>query len=325
MATLEITTLIGCPLRCTFCPQSSLVKNYKEPTQNVYNNPKKRKMSFHMFKECIDKLPPHVRIDFSGMSEPFENSECMDFINYALTKQNKVAIYTTLSGISKKNTDELVKLLKNNRFHEFVIHLPDDTGNMRGFKLNEDYLYALEKLVPVSKKTMTMSKDAKIDPELLKKIKGLKKNKSLLKKLPKDSFIGWTRAGSLNKEQIGEQELVPDVEWKCGITCASTPFYDHNVLLPDGRVVICCMDYSLQHVIGNLEKQSYYELFQGEEHKRVTLSNMSTDPEMKKNSICTNCQNVTCWENKNGVWKKDPIHKEFFNLIKNKMKSLLLH
>ena len=118
---------------------------------------------------------------------------------------------------------------------------------------------------------------------------------------------------------------MPDVEWKCGITCASTPFYDHNVLLPDGRVVICCMDYSLQHVIGNLEKQSYYELFQGEEHKRVTLSNMSTDPEMKKNSICTNCQNVTCWENKNGVWKKDPIHKEFFNLIKNKMKSLLLH
>jgi adenine C2-methylase RlmN of 23S rRNA A2503 and tRNA A37 len=28
MPTLEITTLIGCPMRCTFCPQDKLAANY---------------------------------------------------------------------------------------------------------------------------------------------------------------------------------------------------------------------------------------------------------------------------------------------------------
>ena len=34
-----------------------------------------------------------------------------------------------------------------------------------------------------------------------------------------------------------------------------------NVLLPDGSVALCCMDWGLEHVLGNLLDQEYDELF----------------------------------------------------------------
>ena len=76
MSALEITTLIGCPLACTFCPQDALSRSYGTSS---------RMMSLDTFKKCIDKIPPHVRIDFSGMSEPFVNPNCIDFIKLTLT------------------------------------------------------------------------------------------------------------------------------------------------------------------------------------------------------------------------------------------------
>lgn len=35
MASLEITTLLGCSLNCTFCPQDKLKKNYKDDTSKI--------------------------------------------------------------------------------------------------------------------------------------------------------------------------------------------------------------------------------------------------------------------------------------------------
>ena len=69
MSSLEITTLIGCPLACTFCPQDSLAQSYGTGNE--------RMLTLDKFKQIITKLPPHVRIDFSGMAEPFVNPQCI--------------------------------------------------------------------------------------------------------------------------------------------------------------------------------------------------------------------------------------------------------
>lgn len=45
------------------------------------------------------------------------------------------------------------------------------------------------------------------------------------------------------------------------VSCGFTPFYDHNVLLPNGDLVICCMDYSIKHKIGNLIEGDCFSLF----------------------------------------------------------------
>jgi hypothetical protein len=47
--------------------------------------------------------------------------------------------------------------------------------------------------------------------------------------------------------------------------------YNHNVLLPNGDVVLCCMDYGLKHRLGNLLINKYEDLFKSENY--ITLMN----------------------------------------------------
>jgi adenine C2-methylase RlmN of 23S rRNA A2503 and tRNA A37 len=70
---LEITTRIGCRVNCKFCPQKKLLDHYKENSHNIIQ---KNVLSFKNFKKCIDKVPSSVRIDFSGMAEPWLNKDC---------------------------------------------------------------------------------------------------------------------------------------------------------------------------------------------------------------------------------------------------------
>jgi radical SAM protein with 4Fe4S-binding SPASM domain len=76
-----------------------------------------------------------------------------------------------------------------------------------------------------------------------------------------DEWLGHTRAGELNESQIGRQEVEATPRHEGAVTCSYTPFYDQNVVLPNGDVYLCCMDYSLKHRMGNLFEQDYYSLF----------------------------------------------------------------
>jgi hypothetical protein len=45
--------------------------------------------------------------------------------------------------------------------------------------------------------------------------------------------------------------------------------FRQSVLLPNGDVVLCCMDYGLKHVLGNLITSSYEDLFLSEEFQKI--------------------------------------------------------
>jgi len=54
------------------------------------------------------------------------------------------------------------------------------------------------------------------------------------------------------------------------IKCSACgPKLDHNVLLPNGNVALCCMIYDLKHIVGNLLTGTYDSLFESEEYKKV--------------------------------------------------------
>ena len=44
---------------------------------------------------------------------------------------------------------------------------------------------------------------------------------------------------------------------------------NENVLLPNADVILCCMDFKLKHVLGNLLDSDYTSLFQGEGFSKV--------------------------------------------------------
>src|SRR5258708_36868301 len=103
MATLEITTMIGCPLMCTFCPQDRLKASYGKDSDKY--------MSLETFTVILDKVPSDVRLDFSGMAEPWAHPDATKMLEMALQRGRRVAIYTTLYGMSVEDSIYITETL----------------------------------------------------------------------------------------------------------------------------------------------------------------------------------------------------------------------
>ena len=270
---MELTTMIGCPLMCTFCPQDNLRDNYGTDTK--YMQPMD-------LMTILAKLPKNTRIDFSGMAEPWANPEATTMLEMVLYLGFNVAIYTTLYGMT--DPERVKKAIEShpNQIEVIMLHLPDANKNMKGWKMSDEWMKALQVMaslqVPCGIGAMTMDGSGLVAPEL----------QGIVGRLA--GWKGHTRADSLPVEQIGNQDIHITPRHEFALTCRSTPFFDRNVLLPNGDVVLCCMDYNLKHVIGNLLKQTYEEIFASE--KLAEIIAINEKPEFDKCSICKSCDNV---------------------------------
>ena len=81
------------------------------------------------------------------------------------------------------------------------------------------------------------------------------------------SYQMWDRAGNLSREALLKPDLKPlehrwnRVEHTDGPrTCGCVEHLYHNVLLPNGDVSLCCMDYGLDNILGNLDSQTWEEI-----------------------------------------------------------------
>jgi len=268
MPTLEITTNIGCPLMCAYCPQAKLKTSYGK---NM------KWLSFTDFVAILAKVPRYVRIDFSGMSEPWINSECTAMLRHALRRGYNVALYTTLVGLT--DPDDVIGLLRGHREQVecVVIHLPDDQGNMLGFIPTGQYDRALKAFIAFDAEGGTkwfrwMAMGAAVSRNDVATTM---------------EWIANDRAGSLSGERV------EPVQHETPVSCSFTPFYDQNVLLPNGDVVLCCMDYELKHKIGNLLTDDYFALFASPEMGRLRAENTKCGGD---GSICKRCVRATRYE-----------------------------
>ena len=322
MAVLEITTVIGCPLMCTFCPQDALVKSYRGSSGG-------KQMSLETFETILDKVPAHVQLDFSGMSEPWANPAATQMVELALQRGRRIAIFTTLSGMSVEDSVYLTEKLipqYEEQIIKICLHMPDSKMNMRGYKEGSpEYREVLQNFLklkesgayPAKKfRIMTMDRSGHVHSDL----------QDLLPELA--GWNGHSRAGSLNPKLAEKTGAFPPAHNEFPLLCASTPFYDHNVLLPNGDVVLCCMDYALKHVIGNLLTMDYWSLFTSEEMNRLRLENQKS--EFSKCSICKQCGNVLKYDSehnkigKNGQGESTKVHfKDVVGYFKRKARSLV--
>lgn len=270
---MELTTMIGCPLMCTFCPQDNLRTEYGNNTK--YMQPMD-------LMTVLAKLPKNTRIDFSGMSEPWANPACTTMLEMVLYMGFKVAIYTTLYGMTDPEKVRQALEQHPDQVEVIMLHLPDANGNMKGWKNNDEWQKAAAIItntkVPCGIGAMTMDKNGIVHPDLQPMVGQLA------------GWVGHTRADSLDVNQIQNQAISITPHNTFPLTCASTPFFDRNVLLPNGDVVLCCMDYNLKHVIGNLLTQTYDEMMQGE--KLAEIIKMNEALGFTKCSICKSCDNV---------------------------------
>lgn len=248
MAQLEITTHIGCPMQCVDCPQPLLFSKYKG----------KRTLDFEDYKMVIDKLPQSIQIVFSGLCECFTNPRCADMILYAYEKGHSLMLYTTLQGATQEDYEKL----KHVKYAVVTIHLPD-CENRSTFRITDEYLNVLSKW-----ECNNYSCHGKLDERVIPYMKRGK------------NFITYMhdRAGNL---ETGQHFYIPS---NMNTVCAKTHTnLNENVLLPDGTVIMCCMDYGMTGVFGNLFTQSYDEIISSEAAQQMREN-------MKHNDcICKHC------------------------------------
>ena len=255
MGRLEITTHIGCPLDCLDCPQKLLRSKYQGKTM----------MDFEEYKKAIDKVPIETRIDFSGMCEPFVNPHCADMILYAAEKGHPLALYTTLQGATEQDYERL----KDVQYEVVTIHIPDKFRRSH-FVITDEYLELLSKW-PCDNYSCHGVLDEQIMPKLLP-------NKGLITYMH-------DRAGNV------ECQLHNVIQSSQSVICCQCGIdLNHNVLLPNGQVLICCMDYGMTEVFGNLFEQSYDEILNSDVAKKARLKMYNQDCLCKK---CTNARAVS--------------------------------
>ena len=248
--TLEITTIFPCVNRCRYCPQDKWRKAYSG----------KSRLTYAEFRDILKKIPKNVRLDFSGFSEPFANRETSLMMRHAFEQGYQVALFTTLVGLRQKDLD----VLKGVHIYPCAIHLPDDTN----FKVNEDRWLELFRLftrhIPYDEAVYHLG-------DISEKIKNEVKK---IRVRP-----------TFSRSNNADPEVVENYPRQKGIISCSTSGnkFNQNVLMPNGDVYLCCMDWSLQHKLGNLFEQSYEELHKSETYKKIGLS-------MQDESIETICR-----------------------------------
>jgi FkbM family methyltransferase len=230
---LEITTSIpknGCVVNCTFCPQEVLKGAYIG----------ERVLSLANFKKLVNKVPTEVTIVFAGFTEPFQNKECADMIVYAHDKGHQVSVFTTAVGMKVEDVEKIKHIPFYSNQGGFVLHLPDKEGYAGHKPDNMKVLFRLKDNNIHGFSTATMGT---LHPEIA----------HLFPNTHRQAM--WNRAGNLESDSVNKAEV------KTGLTtCNCFEKLYHNVLLPDGSITLCCMDYGLRHILGNLHSQEYNDI-----------------------------------------------------------------
>lgn len=252
---MEITPKAGCSVHCRYCPQDVFLKQY-------FSKDRQTEMTLEEFRGYLDKLPQDTLIDFAGFVEPFLAKDGVKMVQYAHASGHEVRLFTTLVGLDIESFHEIEDI----PFKLVVLHLPDVHGYAH-IPVAEDYLELLRYVVAKKRPNGEPFVDlANCQDEPDPRVTDI---------IGHQIQISWElidRAGNLGDEELRHGGLGQVGEADACYCERSLPLC-HNVLLPSGDVVLCCNDFGMRHVLGNLKQQTYEEIMQGEElmHIRKAL------------------------------------------------------
>jgi hypothetical protein len=303
---IEITTQIGCANNCIYCPQKILLENYYK-----YDKNRIKSLSLTSFNKLLNKIPEYMTIDFGGMCEPFGNPHTMEMILLANERHRKISIFTTLRGLNIENLSILSKI----HLSAFVVHCPDKDQYMHLIP-DEKYI----KLVKFIKKNIKNASFVTYGRpyEKITKITGSEFQSAI-----------HLRAGLLNTEEMpdcfeiqapvvqADESIICNVALQCDPLPIRPTRIEYPVLLPDGTMLLCCMDYEQKYVLGNLFKQSWEEIYEGDAMQMIEKAMRN---EICDNVLCRNCSFATPYDEYGWkIFKKIGIYGSFKFLRKKNL------
>lgn len=227
------------------------------------------------FAAFLETVPPSVDVHFSGFAEPWHNPYCTRMVEHAVARGHSVALFTTTDGMNDDDIERIARL----RLKRIVVHLPDAFSEMR---LDPDDAY--------------VERISRIEARMEGRIEYLTLG------LPHPAFSGLDRrrysvsmriqdrAGNLSIEErtIGTAFPADEISSRLSgrpLRCRKDRMTS-NVLLPNGELFACAMDYGLEHPLGNLGQQTYAEILAGKANVEFLRRLCDAPHEL----ICSRCE-----------------------------------
>lgn len=278
---IEISVRSSCGKMCDYCPQDRYINAYKHLSKS-----ENKSLTLEMMRLLVVNIPVSTQIRWTGFTEPFDFSEFPDIVAYLNDLGYEQVISTTLLGPYKSQSFfiENLAIFK----YGITLHLPDQEGLMKG-RFNDVYAEYVENVLRRLRDENIKYEVFLIGDDLHNSVKGIVEKHVKDSKNPNSSFVKAkylnTRVGAIDASLFRLRSS--DAIKKDGVKyhCAYRRL-NQGVLLPNGSVALCCQDYGLELVLGNLKEASLTALY----------STIEDDPEMReqfesgKLAPCVRCE-----------------------------------
>ncbi len=289
---ISIEPTTSCNLRCPECPSG--LRSFSRPTGMLHQE---------LFESVINQLAPTLSyLIFYFQGEPYLHSSFLDMVRFASTKK----IYTATSTNAHFLSDEAARQTVESGLDRLIISIDGVTQETYesyriGGKLDK-VITGAETIVHWKRKLKSktphvifqflvvkpnehqidnvyrLAKEIGVDEVVLKtaQIYDYKNGSELIPSIEKYSRY---KKGSNGTYSIKNQLL--DHCWKMWHSC---------VITWDGKVVPCCFDKDAHFILGNLNQNSFEEIWKGEKYREFRGSLLRSREEIE---ICKNCTEGT--------------------------------
>lgn len=286
---ISIEPTTSCNLRCPECPSG--LRSFTRPTGMLKPE---------LFQSTIDQLASRLSyLTFYFQGEPYLHPQFLDLVSYASRKRIYTATSTNAHYLNDKNAEATVK----SGLDRLIISIDGTTQ-----ETYESYRIggSLEKVIEGTKNIVRWKRELKsTTPHVIFQFLVVKPNEHQIDEVNKLGRELGVDEVAFKTAQIYDyqqgSDLIPTIDrysrykknndgtyqiknellnhcWKMWHSC---------VITWDGKVVPCCFDKDAHYVLGNLNHQSFEEIWRGQKYNdfRASLLRSRTEIEMCKN--CT--------------------------------------
>ena len=287
----------SCNLRCPECPSG--LRAFTRPTGMLNND---------FFSRTINDLHKDLLyLIFYFQGEPYLNPDFLKMVQFAHQK----GIYTATSTNAHYLTDEKARETVESGLDRLIISIDGTTQDVY-----EQYRVGgqLSKVLEGTRRIVYWKKKLKSrTPFIFFQFLVVKPNEHQLddiRKIGKEIGVDQVRfktaqvydyendphqlIPSIDKYSRYKQDTAGNRQVKSGLRNQCWKLWHANVITWDGLVVPCCFDKDATHRLGNLQTQSFREIWQSEAYR--DFRNQLTNGR-KNIDICSNCsEGLKVWE-----------------------------
>ncbi|MBX2967936.1 MAG: SPASM domain-containing protein [Cyclobacteriaceae bacterium] len=289
---ISIEPTTSCNLRCPECPSG--LRSFTRPTGMLQQM---------LFRNVIDQLASKLSyLIFYFQGEPYLNPGFLDMVRYASSK----GIYTATSTNAHYLTAENAKRTLESGLDRLIISIDGTTQDTyEAYRVGG----SLEKVIESTRQIVALKKQLKSKtphlvfqflvvkpnehqvPEVYRLAKQLGVDEVMLKTAQiydyengSDLIPDQDKYSRYRKSSSGKFEIKNNLDnhcWKMWHSC---------VITWDGKVVPCCFDKDAHFVLGDLSKNTFEEIWFGDQYNQFRSSLLKSRKEIE---ICKNCTEGT--------------------------------